>query len=294
MQSLFRYEQVHERVIRINGLLGLSNEFFYLVLGDRLAAYVDTGFGFGDLTALARRFTPLPLLVLNTHGHSDHAGGDIQFPQVYACPEDWDMVRRVCRAGPPDAMAADLLAKAGIFTGPDPVFAPEGHEPELLPIRDGDRFDLGGVTLEAIAMPGHSRGCVSFLFREARILFSGDSCGPQPLLMLPADPPEPGRYSSAPLEVYRRSLRKLIRRDAEFDRILNCHKAGELPKSCLYGVLDAVEGVLEGRCPGVPVSVMQGRITGVYSARGLDPEQVGQLPDSYRGDVVFARDNLWE
>ena len=39
---------------------------------------------------------------------------------------------------------------------------------------------------------------------------------------------------------------------------------------------------------------MQGRITGVYSARGLDPEQVGQLPDSYRGDVVFARDNLWE
>ena len=57
-------------------------------------------------------------------------------------------------------------------------------------------------------------------------------------------------------------------------------------------MIDAVDGVLNRRYPGVPVSVMRGRITGVYSARGLDPELVGTLSNSYIGDVVFAKDNL--
>jgi len=292
MRSFLRYTRVCGNVIRINGLLGLTNEFFYLVIGQKAAAYVDTGYGFGDLIAFARRFTDLPLIVLNTHGHLDHAGGDFQFPRVYACKEDWAMLLESYDDRAMNEKARAALYDAGIWTEEDTVFAPPGAAPELLEICDGDVFDLGGVTLEAITMPGHSPGCVSFLYREARILFSGDNCGPQPLIMLPAQVEGRGKYSSCTLEVFSRSLHKLAAREGEFDRILNCHKAGELPMSCLHGVTDAVDGVLDGRYPGVPVAVMQGKITGVFSARGLDPEQVGKLPNSYIGDVVFARDNL--
>lgn len=292
MRSFLQYSRVGDRVLRVNGLMGLTNEFFYLVIGDRRCAFVDTGYGFGDLRAFARSFSPLEAIVLNTHGHADHCGGCGQFERAYACPEDWEMLRAAYRPEEMNAMAARLLAKAGIWTEPDSVFAPPAGEPELLPIADGERFDLGGVTLEAVTMPGHSPGCVSFLYKEARILFSGDNCGPQPLLMLPGRVPGQGKYSSTTLECFSRSLHKLDARRGEFDRILNCHKAGELPLSCLDGVLEAVDGVLDGRYPGVPVSVMQGKITGVYSARGLDPEQVGKAPDSYVGDVVFAKDNL--
>ncbi len=288
MRSLFKYTRPGESILRINGLLGLTNEFFYLVIGDRAAAFIDTGYGYGDLAAFARRFTPLPLIVLNTHGHRDHAGGDRQFRRVFACREDWEMLREAFDPAALDAMAAEKLAAAGIWTEDGAFYPAEGREPELVPIRDGDCFDLGGVTLEAITMPGHSPGCVSFLYREEKILFSGDNCGPQPLIMLP------GRqgYSSCTLEVFSRSLHKLDSRRGDFTRIFNCHKSGELPLSCLDGVIDAVDGVLDGRYPGVPVSVMRGKITGVYSARGLDPESVGSHRDSYIGDVVFARDNL--
>ena len=288
MQSLYKYTRIGERILRINDLLGLSNEFFYLIIGDRAAAYLDTGFGLGDLEAFARRFTSLPLLVLCTHGHRDHAGGVRQFERAYACPEDWDMLREAFDPAAVQAMADEALAEAGIWTGEVPLFPAEGKDTELLAIRDGDLFDLGGVTLEAITMPGHSPGCVSFLYREEKILFSGDNCGPQPLIMLPGKE----GYSSCTLEVFARSLHKLEKRQGEFERILNCHKAGELPLSCLRGVIDAADGVLDGRYPGVPVSVMRGKIRGVYSARGLDPELVGKLPESYIGDVVFAKDNL--
>ena len=292
MRSFLRYTCVCDNVIRINGLLGLTNEYFYLVIGQKAAAYIDTGYGFGNLPAFARQFTDLPLIVLNTHGHLDHAGGDFQFPRVYACEEDWEMLRQSYDEHAMNLKAEKALADAGIWTEKDTVFAPPGAVPELLPIRDGDLFDLGGVTLEAITMPGHSAGCVSFLYREARILFSGNNCGPQPLIMLPGRTEGQGKYSSCTLAVFSQSLHKLTAREHEFDRILNCHKAGELPLSCLRGVTDAVDGVLDGRYPGVPVAVMQGKITGVYSARGLDPELVGKLPDSYIGDVVFAKDNL--
>lgn len=292
MRTLYRYTQLSNRVIRINGLLGLTNEYFYLVIGDKFAAYIDTGFGLGDLKAFAKQFTPLPLIVLNTHGHKDHVGGDFQFECAYACPEDWEMLKCAYNAEELNEMASSRLAQAGIWVESDSVFAPLPGKLELLPVYDGDVFDLGGITLEAITMPGHSYGCVSYLLQEERILFSGDNCGPQPLIMLPAYESNQDKYSSATLEVFSNSLHKLAEREKQFDYIFNCHKSGNLPIDCFHGVIDAVDGVLDGRYPGVPVSVLQGKITDVYSARGLNPETVGQEPGSYIGDVVFAKDHI--
>lgn len=290
MVTLYQYRQVADRILRINGLLGLSNEFFYLVIGEKKAALIDTGYGFGDLAAFVKSQTDLPVIVLCTHGHGDHIGGCGAFDEVYICPEDREMAEKGYQPQKINEMAKSLLEGAGIYTGPDSVFAPEKRDVTFRPILDGDVFDLGGVTLEAITMPGHSPGCVSFLYREARILFSGDNCGPQPLIMIPGD--RPGTYSSLPLEVYARSLQKLSERQGEFDRIFNCHKTGELPLTCFHGVKAAVEDVLSGRCEGVPTAVFAGRVSGVFSARGLDPERIMELPDGFSGDVIFAKDNL--
>lgn len=291
MLTLYQYRQAAERILRINGLLGLSNEFFYLVIGEKKAALIDTGYGFGDLAAFVKSRTGLPVIVLCTHGHGDHTGGCGAFEEVYLCREDWEMAEAGYEPEKLNETARSLLEGAGVYTGPDGVFAPETPAPRFRPICDGETFDLGGVTLEAITMPGHSPGCVSFLYREGRILFSGDNCGPQPLIMVPGS--RPGSYSSLPLEVFSRSLKKLRAREGEFDRIFNCHKTGELPLSCFHGVQDAVEDVLSGRCEGVPVTVFGGKVGGVFSARGLDPERIMELPDGFSGDVIFARDNLY-
>lgn len=60
------------------------------------------------------------------------------------------------------------------------------EEVEIL--HDGDRFDLGPFSLEVVACPGHTPGCVCFHVPEHRILFSGDHLlpriSPNPVLEL--------------------------------------------------------------------------------------------------------------
>lgn len=47
--------------------------------------------------------------------------------------------------------------------------------PPFKPIHDGDVIDLGGLTLDVIALPGHTPGGICLLLKEDRILFTGDS-----------------------------------------------------------------------------------------------------------------------
>ena len=45
-----------------------ENVFSYVIVGDKQAALIDTGYGFGDLKEAVRSITSLPLYIFNTHG----------------------------------------------------------------------------------------------------------------------------------------------------------------------------------------------------------------------------------
>ena len=53
------------------------------MLGQDQAALIDTGMGIGSLLSIVRSITSLPLVVVNTHGHPDHAGGNVEFSHVF-------------------------------------------------------------------------------------------------------------------------------------------------------------------------------------------------------------------
>jgi hypothetical protein len=49
--------------------------------------------------------------------------------------------------------------------------------PEILPLQDGQIFDLGGGRIvETVLVPGHTAGHCAFVDSGSRILFSGDCC----------------------------------------------------------------------------------------------------------------------
>lgn len=50
-----------------------------LILGKTKALLIDTGYGYGNLKSVVRSLTDLPLRVMNTHCHLDHAGGNYLF-----------------------------------------------------------------------------------------------------------------------------------------------------------------------------------------------------------------------
>lgn len=140
-------------VVQLNDHIWLLNEndeaTGYLVVGERQAALIDTMNGYQNLKKIVREITPLPVIVLNTHGHSDHISGDKYFDEAYLSKKDWNIARRYC----------------GNIT----------DQVKLKDINEGDHFDLGGVTLIAYGLAGHTAGSMCFLDCEDRILFTGDA-----------------------------------------------------------------------------------------------------------------------
>ena len=68
-----------------------------LVQGERLAILWDTGQGKQDLSAWVAAQVSTPCIVCNSHGHSDHIGGNFRFPLVYAHPADWPLLAAQAR-----------------------------------------------------------------------------------------------------------------------------------------------------------------------------------------------------
>ncbi|MFR2691607.1 MAG: MBL fold metallo-hydrolase [Enterocloster bolteae] len=60
-----------------------------LVVGKEKALVFDTGSGTDDIHGMVRKLTGLPLVVINSHGHFDHIGGNSQFDTVYMHQDDF-------------------------------------------------------------------------------------------------------------------------------------------------------------------------------------------------------------
>jgi glyoxylase-like metal-dependent hydrolase (beta-lactamase superfamily II) len=129
---------------------------------------VDSGYAtHAPLTvALVQRVldgAPLARLV-NTHGHSDHVGGNAAIEAAYRCPIAF-----------PDA-EADLVerwdTKALLYDYAD-QHAPRFGVDERL--RTGATHIWGDLEWRMLAAPGHDMGALVFFNPEHRILISGDA-----------------------------------------------------------------------------------------------------------------------
>jgi glyoxylase-like metal-dependent hydrolase (beta-lactamase superfamily II) len=155
---------------------GLQGVHSYLVLGRERAVLIDTGCGMIELGARVRTITDLPLTVLNTHAHWDHAGGNHQFE------ERWIHRLETSQVNQPQDIGLDptVLNRAGQL--PESVLEGDyDYQPARATgcLSDGQEIDLGGRVLQVIHTPGHSPGHCAFLLRGAadqhRILFTGDA-----------------------------------------------------------------------------------------------------------------------
>lgn len=164
-------------------------DYCTLVRGDKLAILWDTGQGKKDLRAFLEETLDTPYIVLNSHGHDDHIGGNHRFGTVYAHRADWHL----------------LASHARLTTGEPPAYGVEELNPGMV-------FDLGGLQAKVISLAGHTRGSVGLLLEEEGLLLAGDGLNPT-LLML-------GR-ESAPVSVLKETLRTVW--DLPFDKYLASH-----------------------------------------------------------------------
>jgi hydroxyacylglutathione hydrolase len=243
--SWFTAKPVAEKVLRIDDH---GSDNMYLVEGKDKALLIDTGLGVADLAGFVKSLTALPVIVVNTHGHPDHAGGNFQFSRVYAHPSDFELIKRFTsgeyRAGTVQRMlqespglATFILKDSSDLKLPAPVSA-----------REGDVFDLGGRILEVIETPGHTPGSICLLDAGNRLLFTGDNDNSLVWLFL---------KDCLPLEMYLQTLRKVQARSGEFDTLLPGH-GDPIDKSFIGEQIACAENILSGACKGEPYKSFAG------------------------------------
>jgi len=204
-------------VIRLSDrdfILNDEDVHMYLLLGEKRAMLVDTGFGTRDLPGAVRSLTGLPLVVVNTHGHYDHAAGDRLFPEVWAHPAEHGEIR-------------------GTIEG----------DYELKALHEGDTIDLGGRVFEVVSIPGHRPGAIALLERGEKLIVTGDNVVTTPVVMYMRE------HDTETLLASERKLRDMA--DA-YDTIYPAHGVTPLDKSQIDRMIDCLEAYLRGDTTGVP------------------------------------------
>lgn len=212
-----------------------------LVIGQEKAALIDTGCGIGDLRQAVAEVTDKPVIVINTHTHLDHLGGNRQFEEIAMF--DHPLSRRVAESGVSHPiLQTEILAEALVVKPWPPGFDPDGLA--LPPFKvshwlsDGDRIDLGGRVLEVIHTPGEAADHICLLDRAERILFCGDILLHGPVWT---------HLEGGSLADLIASYRKLMNYFDDFDHLMPGHNEPWLDKDLLPETLAGAEKVSSGQ-----------------------------------------------
>ena len=147
-------------------IVGALETNCYLVYCEetRACAVIDPGADPEKIVAAIADLELKPVIVLNTHGHVDHIGGNSDIVRKYAVPlamhdADTGMLQVS------DYIELSLLLGAKNSPPPDRLLA------------EGDEVAFGRASLRVVHIPGHTPGSIGFV--AGGILFSGDTlfCG---------------------------------------------------------------------------------------------------------------------
>lgn len=142
----------------------------YLII-DEVVTLIDAGTGM-NFETVARNMDKFNLkpsdirLLINTHCHYDHAGGNQDFVEAAGC----EVAIHELEAG--------LLQKGDqVITLAGGLFGRKRFGPIEVSrkLHEGDEIKLGELTLRILHTPGHTLGSISLFEPKQQLLFSGDT-----------------------------------------------------------------------------------------------------------------------
>jgi glyoxylase-like metal-dependent hydrolase (beta-lactamase superfamily II) len=210
----------------------------YLIIGTKQAVLFDTGMGIGDIHSLVSRMTSRPIVVLNSHTHNDHVGGNWQFPFIFGM--DTAFTRASAKGSRDDAQSE--LAP-GMICGELPKgFNPAAYATKpwkiSISVHDGFKINLGGRTVEIIATPGHTPDAICLLDRANGLLFTGDTYYPAPIWLFRPE---------TDLDAYVTSAKRIAALQPQIKLVLGAHNIPAAEPSVLPKLVAAIEAVRAGK-----------------------------------------------
>lgn len=143
------YYKITENIWQIEDENGV---YCTLVIGEDKAILWDTGFGNRGIKPFIDRHIYTDLMVINSHGHIDHIGGNNAFEYVYAAETEMDLIFNSWNKL--KTMPAEFLMRD-------------------LPL--DSYIDLGGEKARVVDLKGHTSGSIGLLLSHSKVLLAGDA-----------------------------------------------------------------------------------------------------------------------
>lgn len=202
-QKSYLYTKIRENIWQIEEENGVCCT---LIMGSEMAILVDTGYGHHNLRAFVEKNISTPYIVINSHGHPDHIGGNHWFDEVYAIKKEWDVIKHFEEQG-------------------DRTY-------ELKEIQIGSRISLGNIQVEIVSLEGHTKGSIGLLVLEEELLVAGDALNEGLWLF---------NYGSLPMKKLYETLKKAMQ--MKFSSYLCGHSNQEYKKEKLLAHIHNLENL---------------------------------------------------
>lgn len=145
-QKSYLYTKIRENIWQIAEESGV---YCTLIKGSEMAILLDTGYGHRNLRAFVEKNISTPYIVINSHGHPDHIGGNHWFDEVYAIKKEWDVIEHFEEK--------------------------KNRTYQLKEIQIGGRISLGDIQVDIVSLEGHTKGSIGLLVQEEQLLIAGDA-----------------------------------------------------------------------------------------------------------------------
>lgn len=237
-QAWFEVYRVEDGIFAIYEPGQFEEVISYLIVGSEKAVLFDTGLGIGDMKRVVAELTDFDPIVVNSHTHYDHVGGNHQFNTIYGT--DTEFTRANAR-GRDHETVAEFVGDGWIWKPTPEGFSQETYRSEPFTITDilEDRqvLDLGDRKLEVLLTPGHAPDALCLLDRENRLLFTGDTFYPAPLY---------AHLDGSDFYRYRETAKRLAALAGSVDVLLPSHNVPRVSSDYLPKMRDAFESIADG------------------------------------------------
>ena len=266
----FDVRRVEPGLFAINQPKQAQEAIAYLVVGSTRALLFDSGIGLVPIKPVVDKLTSLPVIVINSHSHYDHVGGNHEFKDVWSMDTPFTHLKE---QGRPHAGLASEVAPESLC-GPPPAgvdtaaFVSHAWTPTRR-IADGDTIDVGGRVLEIVSAPGHTPDAIALLDRANGLLFTGDSYYDSTIWLFAPE---------TDLDAYDKSMAKMVALRASLRRVLPAHNTVSEDPEKLAATLDAFRAMRRGEGDRVEESngrlrVTLGAISFMTTAELLTPKK---------------------
>jgi len=182
------------------------------------------------------------VVVVNSHSHYDHVGGNADFEQVWSFGLEYTADNAAGTSN--TEIRPEVSSEALCRELPDGITVDNftGRPYRITRrIEDGEVIDLGGRRLEVIATPGHSPDAAALLDREEGLLFTGDSFYEGPIWLFAPE---------TDLQAYRRSMARLAELVPDLELLLPAHNTPVSAPEMLLRLNAALSAIEAGEARG--------------------------------------------